>query len=394
MKDMQIQDFLHYGYSLDEAGLNYLDLEDEDYSQNIEGASKVLEKTFDSIISGLDSGLTHIVPLSGGLDSRAILAELLEHDGIDRDNIIAVTFGTPGTWDFEIPKKVAKKAGVEHHTIDIKTEIEWSKELLLDYASKQSRPHKFFDGYINKKIFDRFSAEDTVFWSGFLGDPTAGAHIPEEDLDTWEEYLEWFASWNKAFDTSFNPNSYDAVTDLPSEPLMSEEKMNYYDQLDLGVRQRNLIKPIVMPNEKSYLTPFASNPWLSYALKLPEDKRKNRKLFKEVMLERHPVLFDLPTDTNAGLPLNTNKYRVKLNHYLANLKIALGRTNLYLNYIDFEKELRKNTSISKTVKNSVKSLDIQEIDVETLWKDHQEGKNLSDELLSLASLSLYLESKE
>ena len=41
-----------------------------------------------------------MVPLSGGLDSRTILAALLEA-GL-KDRITTVTYGTPGTWDYDI----------------------------------------------------------------------------------------------------------------------------------------------------------------------------------------------------------------------------------------------------------------------------------------------------
>ena len=65
-----------------------------------------------------DNG-THIVPLSGGLDSRAILAGLLDR-GL-KDQIIATTYGTPGTYDYDIGCRVAKKIGVKHKAFDLST---------------------------------------------------------------------------------------------------------------------------------------------------------------------------------------------------------------------------------------------------------------------------------
>ena len=44
-----------------------------------------------------------VVPLSGGKDSRLILGALLKL-GL-RKNIVAITFGTPGTLDYEIAKQ-------------------------------------------------------------------------------------------------------------------------------------------------------------------------------------------------------------------------------------------------------------------------------------------------
>lgn len=53
-----------------------------------------------------------LIPLSGGLDSRAILAEVLQITS--KENIITFTFGHPGSFDFEIGKLVAKNAGVRN----------------------------------------------------------------------------------------------------------------------------------------------------------------------------------------------------------------------------------------------------------------------------------------
>lgn len=55
--------------------------------------------------------------LSGGLDSRAILGGLISA-GL-KDSIVTVTFGTPGTYDFDIGKKIATELGIKHELIDL-----------------------------------------------------------------------------------------------------------------------------------------------------------------------------------------------------------------------------------------------------------------------------------
>ena len=55
----------------------------------------VFKAAFENVSEG-----HHIVPLSGGLDSRAILGGLL--DAGLKDQITTVTFGTLGTWDYDI----------------------------------------------------------------------------------------------------------------------------------------------------------------------------------------------------------------------------------------------------------------------------------------------------
>lgn len=65
----------------------------DDESLVIEEGVKALKKSFENIC-----GDNHIVPLSGGLDSRAVLAGLIGA-GL-RDRITTATFGISGTYDF------------------------------------------------------------------------------------------------------------------------------------------------------------------------------------------------------------------------------------------------------------------------------------------------------
>ena len=126
-------------------------------------------------------------------------------------------------------------------------------------------------------------------------------------------------------------------------------------------------------------------------MRLPYEKRVNQTFYKKLLLKIHPELFKLPTETNAGLALNRSKLRVKLEHYLVTIREILFGEKPYQIYIDFEEELRKENQFSNSVKKSLDNLILKELDIpkEKLWKSHQKGKNLSIELLLLASLSLF-----
>ncbi len=56
-----------------------------------------------------------IIPLSGGLDSRAILAAALRCT--TKDNIITFTFGEKGSFDFEIGKNGGREGGCKEYSI-------------------------------------------------------------------------------------------------------------------------------------------------------------------------------------------------------------------------------------------------------------------------------------
>ena len=57
-----------------------------------------------------------VLPLSGGLDSRLLVAWLTLHDALDR--AVAFTYGRPGTREVEVSRKVAEAVGLEWHAVD------------------------------------------------------------------------------------------------------------------------------------------------------------------------------------------------------------------------------------------------------------------------------------
>ncbi|UCC31900.1 MAG: hypothetical protein JSU86_06405 [Phycisphaerales bacterium] len=97
--------------------------------------SPTLQETVDLLFEGLSDSVARsvseckrvAVPLSGGMDSRALLGLALRHGA----NVRAYTFGIPGCADIEYAHKVACVCGVPHRVIEIDGSYlqEW-----LDYA--------------------------------------------------------------------------------------------------------------------------------------------------------------------------------------------------------------------------------------------------------------------
>ena len=73
---------------------------------------KIFKETIGNQLASSGRGAVHILPMSGGLDFRAVLGGLLEH--IPSSQIVTVTYGIPGTWDFEIAKMISRKFGIQH----------------------------------------------------------------------------------------------------------------------------------------------------------------------------------------------------------------------------------------------------------------------------------------
>ncbi|WP_167145170.1 asparagine synthase-related protein [Actinomyces sp. ZJ308] len=88
------------------------------------------EEFSDLLLAALDAGMGRVLddlaarpgsprlvlPLSGGLDSRLLVAWLTLHGALDR--AVAFTYGRPGTREVEVSRKVADAVGLEWHAVD------------------------------------------------------------------------------------------------------------------------------------------------------------------------------------------------------------------------------------------------------------------------------------
>ncbi len=144
----------------------------------------------DDVINGIFSRLTKklkdkniFVPLSGGFDSRLVLAKLHEHG---YKNIKCFSYGLKNNSDALIAKKVSKMMGVEWFFIDIQ-----GTEYRYFYNSKEKKDFdKFSDNLqvlpnyqdflvIKKMKKLKIIDKNSVIINGQSGDFNSGNHIPE-----------------------------------------------------------------------------------------------------------------------------------------------------------------------------------------------------------------------
>ena len=200
----------------------------------------------------------HVLPLSGGLDSRAILGALLAA-GL-RDRIVTVTMGTPGMLDYEIGRRVASAAGVAHETIDL-TSVELDAAALESVAVESRASSWLFDLLFHRLIPRRFGRGPT-YWSGFMGAELAGSHMPDDVLPSWSDAVADFVAHNRfcGFAGLARPG-FDPEAFLPGEPPFEDAALSYADQLDFGIRQERYIRPPVIVDGYRYRTPFLHPSW-------------------------------------------------------------------------------------------------------------------------------------
>jgi len=322
------------------------------------------------------------------------LAGLLDHAGTN--DIQTVTFGTPGTWDFEIPKDIAQQAGVDHLAVQIK-DIEWSISHLKDTARKTGVFGQYFPLTIFRQaIYDRF--DESVIWDGFMGEALTGAHLSPSRFEDWDAACEWFCSWSARLDSEFKDINV-AKTALPDVPFVDKSALPFDEQLDYGVRQQCFIRP--RPTDSIQLYPFLQDELAEFLLFLPRDWRQERTFYKELVQKWKPDFFEIPTQANYGLGLSAPEWRQKLK------KVTIGARkrieSLYRDeivypgqmYWDWDAAIRDRPALRETIHELIKSLSVRDIglqfDPERIYNRHLGGDDLSDTLRILASYEVWIQ---
>jgi len=412
MKNKKINSLLYFGYNIEkkyrfpfqENILSKNKRKSRSESEIIEEGSKVLKDVFKEETNKIDKNKPHVVTLSGGLDGRAVLAGLLDH-GL-KDKITTVTFGTPGTWDYEIPSKVAESLDVKHKGIDL-TKVNLTTDKLIKTLHKKPNSKWTFliDVFYNHLINLKFG-KGAVYWSGFDG---ALADCVLSDLnESFEQAKKKFVSKNKRIRKNISHPNFKPLNVLPKKPYLNSNLLSYSEQLNFGIRQTQLIEPICDHSRYDYRFPLLNKKWAEFMLNLPKKYRKKRSrkkisIYNKILLNTWDELFEIPTDTNLGFPLSASKFRIfprKL--YLATLnrakclfpKVRWPR-HPGLNYLDFDEAIRERDDYNKLVKENLQGLKNRDIldwlDVDSLWDLHMKRKkNLGMELLLLAVLEINL----
>lgn len=351
---------------------------------------------------GIPENATHVVPLSSGLDSRAILGWLTEH--LPKQEIYTVTYGIPGAWDYEISKKVAREAGVRHEEIDL-INNSWDLDHLIMTGACLEHPASVFEAHVHRKICEYFGTS-CIFWSGFLAGSLAGVHLPPVPSTGKEEATRRFLKNNRTphfKDHLFEEEMIQKILDeYPWEENLYQTKMGLDQQLDYGIRHRYYIRSVLLVPGFNYKAPFISKPWLSYILNVPYRWLYKESMYKKVLLKSFPKMYRLPVRNNAGLPLSASRARFFISKGLAKIKPHLFpkdpfRSHPRTNYINFTESLRNKTKFQDLAYSQIQDLKERDLyskeDLDSWWNDHLSRKvNNTVLLLNLASLEILLKS--
>lgn len=336
---------------------------------------------------GSQVGDKNVVLLSGGNDSRAILGALLEH--VSTDKIVAVTYGSPGTYDYEIPRQLSRAAGVRHVQIDL-SRYRFSDEDLRQVAEEfRDGPQWLFGPLMNRLVVREFGT-DPVYWTGYLGGPVTGSHAPKgRPSDTWDEALvrhahrsEFGGSWGQT-----GPG-YDAAGSLPRFEDRVSSPLTLDEYVDLAVRQHPWLRPEHVVPGYHYVAPFLDPQFLHIMFNAGREDRAHQSLYRRFLYASYPRLFSLPHKDHMGLPPKVRRDSVR---WLVRRMTLRGRRLLAgaqpwstrwippsTNHIDWNHALRFRDDIRQLAAEALGTLEQRELGANlrasSLLKWHSEGR--------------------
>lgn len=335
-----------------------------------------------------------VVPISGGLDSRLILASVLKF--VSPSDVCTYTFGVKGSLDFDIGNLVAHRFKTNHHAFDL-TNIPFDDERISVTLEHSPLGSDLFTSPPVNKLLDVLPT-DAKIWTGFMGDPSIGSHRPINTPEgiTAEDYL---IEKERYFNTG-PVNDASLCTQEHKMKLLLDSSRSVKDQIeywDISNRQNSYVTSQIFFGPFDYVCPFLTKEWLDFSFSLPAVLREGELFYSAFLTKQFPEAFKLPTKANLGGPLKQNK----ASRALTMSKQVIGKVypsylkNKKLNYIDFDNEIRENENLLVLHKSLLDSLTQRDIVLprvpQSILNEHLAGKDYSRTINLLSSLELILQ---
>jgi hypothetical protein len=386
---LAISSFLNFGYDV-----TYQPDISFNYAKNIKLVEKPDHKlTKDIFLTSIERSIKNsngniIVPMSGGLDSRALLAGLLEVCSAER--LKTYTFGSKSSYDFEIGVGISKEFGIECTGYEL-SEYGFSEETLLDTANMFDRQTSLFYHPPYQHIKEKFQSD--LFLIGFMGDPLAGSHLPQAPSAINEDVYKTFCKKNQMVRScellDINPNMMSNVLPIPDSLSKVLTKEEY---CDFEIRQLRYVYPHVMPKGLNCTSPFIDQAWFDHMLSVPNSARWQQSYYNEFLMNAFPKAFNYPCKNNYGLKLGTNKTLSHLWRGMHRFSFLRQKT---INYQNFNKRICEDKALYDLMYSLLNKLDKRELSLKSkplqLLTQHTQGNPVfADAIINLASLEINL----
>lgn len=268
-------------------------------NQNLsfEGAVDKAYTLFDKAVARCLSTMrqnTLAITLSGGLDSRVLLASAKQHF---KGTIKTYTFGEAGCDDAVIAKQVAELAGVSNLLVAI-DENNW--------FSGREQGVWLTDGLKNilhmhaLSSVNKIAADSNYLLNGYLGDVTLGGSY----LFNYEQAA--LEKEQRIAQRYFEHVAYANITD-PYFDYVNDDPVLIYNR---GVRFIGAGSDL-LSHELHNFKPFMDNDLVDFLYSLPDEYRRNGKLYHAMLLRYYPDYFTEIPWQQTGKPISLQSNEVE-----------------------------------------------------------------------------------
>lgn len=302
----QICDFLWFGYvpSVAKSGelfaryetlLNDATVEIFDW-KDLASAKRLFVRIVEELTAG--NGVDEIcLPLSAGLDSRALLGAALEV--FPADKICAFTLGHDGTDDFDRARHFTRDLLPNHLKIESVLQA-WDTADRVTQVRRRADDHVTglgeFSGIASTELREMKRSPQL---KGFLGDALSGKKLPNCLSGRWADATYFYAHRFRAHKgpIAVTPTDYDPITALPNRPFGGGARMLLDDQIQFVFRQEQHIRRSFAgrPGPRSKLAhpifPFDDPRWVRSFLLLPTQLRLQQPFYRHFLANAFPRIF-------------------------------------------------------------------------------------------------------
>jgi asparagine synthase (glutamine-hydrolysing) len=404
-KDLSIEKYWEFKY-------------EPDYNKSEDEFVDELVKTFNRAVElRMEDKFRYGVSLSGGLDSRCVVAAINENKIKD---VLTFSFGPLDCDEVKIAKNVSDVAETRFKAIEITPEMIISnaeQEVWLtegrDYigVSYIYPIHKIIRDYVDV-VFDGFALDLTL----------GGSYLNRAKVNCKNEKLLFnILSKKKLFQEKelyklFTSNYYNKIKEVPVKSFRNEFNKikadhpgNKSDQFSLNTHVAWIpIGYVLLRDEIEIISPTADNNFIDIILKIPPELRLNHYIYRKFLKKLSPELAKIPYDktmVGADAPLlfwslgSTYMFgKELLKKKLYNF--SKGRITLSnkRSYVNFDEWFRTNENWQIFFKdlllneNDKSKKYFNQDYIEQLFQEQTKGeRNNSMKLLYLASFKIFLD---
>lgn len=268
----------------------------------------------------LGSSTDVVLPLSGGLDSRLVLACLLEL--VPPNRIHAFNYGSRGQLDFEIPPLIAKATGVHFTQVSYDRISISANDIIGSDFNIQNTPAHNIVGYTVTQKASQMALQqlgvngELSVWSGFLGDRVFFGKWSDNNAVLFDACNIFSDFYSINLHPQIALSQYHPATRLRQlyHAATKPNHLTWLEFLDLDQRQYR-VRATLQTLDNPYCFLFEQPQVFQSILAFNNTDRKNGKLQRDFFHQFYPQWCQLPVTSRFGYPFRKFAWMEKLDRY-------------------------------------------------------------------------------